>query len=1063
MKTSGTSIGREKAVSPQLKSLLEATGTGYWEWEVQTGQARFSPTWTQIVGYELEELEPVSFQTWIDLAHPDDLEISEEQLNRHFAGESPFYECESRMRHKNGNWIWVLDRGKVVERAEDGTPLRMIGTHTDITRIKRVEEQLTRQTSLLTSLLNSIPDLVFFKDLEGVYLGGNPRFCEWVGCSQADVIGSKDADLFDAETAAAFHELDQKVLASGSPQEKEEWVAYPDGRKALLSTLKAPLKLQGGEGIGLLGISRDVTERDADKRRLAMRESYLSAIIENLPGLIWMKDKQSRYLTANRALSDACGQAPGSLEGQSDYDIWPEDLAEIYFRDDQSVMKSGEPIVVEEEVALKEGRRWHETFKMPVKSPEGEVLGNVGYAHDITDRKASQRKIERLLTIQTELTRLAAAFVSVPLSEADRLIQEALQGMGRLVDACRAYVFLHELEGDTMSNTHEWCAEGISSEIDNLQNVPRDAFPDWMQKHERGEEVFIPDVQELEPGSSLREVLEPQNIRSLLAIPLMNGKQCIGFVGFDAVRAKRTWQRDDGHVLRLLAEMLSNLEVKRQAETARINYTRRQQDMIQEMSAMQEKLQQAKNAAEAGARAKSLFVANMSHEIRTPLNVILGHAQLLERSLADERARKSLRPILVSGEHLLSLINDILETVHADAREVRLATGSLDFHQLLEDIRILCGKKQSNAVELIFECGTGLPRMIQADKGKLRQILINLIGNALKFTEAGSVRVKCLLADRHGKDAELVVEVADTGCGIPASDQKRIFDPFEQGGHAGSGSSGAGLGLPLSRKFAQAMGGDVTLVESTPGRGTTFRFVFKTLCVDSTDAAPKTDRLYVDKDRGSPLPVMVVDDDESSRAMLRELLTEAGFEVCEAASGPHLLEQLGDGYVPAILLLDQKMPAMTGLETAQALRNLHETQNTPIIMVTAQAPPQPAEGWPGVDGYVPKPVEINSLLREIARLTGIQLSVLPPTVQTGGRMDALQNLGQVDRDKREALLEGVRQGRVDRMKNALSQIHNSHPDVADALDELVVGFAYPDLIHRLNESLKGEKHETDDT
>jgi PAS domain S-box-containing protein len=1052
---SGDSTDRE-TVSPKLNSLLEATGTGYWEWEVQTGQVRLSPTWAQIVGYELEELEPVSFQTWLDLAHPEDLRTSEEQLNLHFEGASAFYECESRMRHKNGNWIWVLDRGKVVERSADGTPLRMIGTHTDITRIKSVEEQLTRQTSLLRSLLNSIPDLVFFKDTEGVYLGYNPRFGEWVGLAPEQVIGRKDSDLFDEKTAAAFHELDQKVLAGGSPQEKEEWATYPDGRKVLLSTLKAPLNLEGNP-IGMLGISRDVTERNADKHELEMRESYLQAIIENLPGLIWMKDKQSRFLATNRALVASCGQAPAALEGKSDYDIWPGDLADLYRRDDQIVMKSGEPMVIEEEMALPEGRRWHETFKMPVKSPEGNILGTVGYAHDITERKATQKKIERLLTIQTELTRLATAFVSVPLSEADNLIQEALQGMGLLVDACRAYVFRHDLENGIMSNTHEWCAEGISSEIDNLQNVPRDAFPEWMEKHDRGEEVFIPDVQDLEPGSMLREVLEPQNIRSLLAIPLMNGRECIGFVGFDAVRAKRTWQRDDGHVLRLLAEMLSNLEVKRQAETARIKYTRRQRDMIQEMSVMQEKLLQAKEAAEAGARAKSMFVANMSHEIRTPLNVILGHAQLLERTLDDARARKSLRPILVSGEHLLSLINDILVTVHADAREVRLVTGSVDFYQLLEDIQTLCDENQSDDVRLIFELAADLPRNIRTDIGKLRQILINLIGNARKFTAAGSVEVRSSLKRRQGDEVELVVDVTDTGCGIPEADQKRIFDIFEQSGHSGKGIRGAGLGLPLSRRYAQAMGGDVLLLRSKPCEGSSFRFIFKAFCEEPADVAPKNTRLYVKRDLGNSLRVMVVDDDKGSRNMLRDLLTEAGFEVSEASSGSHLLNQLGEDNLPAVLLMDQKMPGKTGLETAKALRSRPETRDLPIILVTALDAPDPEEGWQGVDGFVPKPVEINRLLREISRLTGAELSVLPPAGHPSGQKAVLLDLAKVDRDKRQALLEAVRQGRMDRMEKALSQIHNQHPDIARGLQGLVTSFAYPQLIRKLTESLKGEK------
>ena len=810
----------------RLNLVLEATRVGLWDWNVQTGETVFSERWADIAGYTLKELAPVSIETWAQLVHPDDRAQSEELLRRHFSGEISYYECECRMRHKDGHWVWVLDRGMVVESTEDGAPLRMTGTHADITERKQAEAALQYQTSLLSSLVDSIPDIVFFKDVDGVYLGCNPPFCEFTGMLREKIIGQTDYEFFNRETADFFREQDRVMLDQRSARHNEERVTYPDGRKVLLDTLKAPLTLESGEVIGLLGVSRDITARKNAEEELALRESYLSAIIENLPGLVWMKDDDSRFLAVNRAFAQSCGLKTADLEGKTDLDIWPEDLAELYRSDDLKVMQASAPVITEEPIADQGERRWFETFKTPVVDERGDVIGTVGYSQDITERKQSREQIERLNTIQAELVRLATGFVNIPIARKDEAIDEALRIIGGLIDACRAYLFCYDFEAGVMSNTHEWCAERVAAEKDNLQNVPLDLFPGWVSAHRRGDEYFVPDVQQLEPGDILRDVLEPQGIQSLITLPLMNGEECLGFVGFDAVRDHRAWGHGEIQLLSVMAEMLANLEIKRRATL--------------KMEALNQKLRAARDKAEAAAEAKAMFLANMSHEIRTPLNAVLGHAQIMQRNAqgcSPEHFPKnffsSLDAISRSGEHLLALVNDILELIKMDEREVSISLSVFDFHQILESAKTICSQRKSNQVALEIVLAPDVPQMLEGDKGKIRQVLINLIGNSLKFTKEGSVTVSVNLLS-PGKDMMTVcVDVADTGYGIEEEAREAVFIPFEQSESGKAIKSGTGLGLPLCRRYARAMGGDVKVLSSAIGKGAVFRFLFRARPVEN--------------------------------------------------------------------------------------------------------------------------------------------------------------------------------------------------------------------------------------
>ncbi len=245
----------------RLANILDGTRAGTWEWNIQTGEALFNEQWAAIIGYSLDEIAPARIETWMRYAHRDDLARSGALLDSYFRGESDYYECESRMKHKDGHWVWVLDRGKIASWSDDGRPLWMFGTHQEITGRKLMEENLWNERAFLRNLIDSAEDLVYFKDQNGLYLCCNKASERFIGISEREQIGKSDFDLIEHELAELVVRHDKEVMESGRSHRSEVWIALRNGDKVLLDTVKTPIYGSDNQLIGLVGISRDVTAK----------------------------------------------------------------------------------------------------------------------------------------------------------------------------------------------------------------------------------------------------------------------------------------------------------------------------------------------------------------------------------------------------------------------------------------------------------------------------------------------------------------------------------------------------------------------------------------------------------------------------------------------------------------------------------------------------------------------------------------------------------------------------------------------------------------------------------
>ena len=394
-------------------------------------------------------------------------------------------------------------------------------------------------------------------------------------------------------------------------------------------------------------------------------------------------------------------------------------------------------------------------------------------------------------------------------------------------------------------------------------------------------------------------------------------------------------------------------------------------------------LAEAKEAAEIANQTKSNFLANISHELRTPLNVILGFTQILSRdtSLSSEQ-QETLRIINHSGEHLLLLINDVLEVTKIESGKTSMHYSDLDLEDLLDSLReMLRLKAEDKGLKLFLIRNEGLPRYIKTDAGKLRQILINLLSNAIKFTDQGIVKLQVKNLDSPTAETpndnlpvvNLLFEVIDTGMGIAEKDIKRLFEPFVQTASGIKSQQGTGLGLAISRKFAQLMGGNITVV-SEPAQGSTFSMTLPVETVAEVPVKSRETRKVIGLAKNQPsCQILIIEDHWENRLLLRNLLEPLGFKVQEADNGQEGIA-IWQEWHPHLIFMDLQMPIMNGLEATKHIKAHEKGFKTIIIALTANVFSQQRSEIlaAGCDDFITKPFKEEILLGKIAQHLAVQ-------------------------------------------------------------------------------------------
>lgn len=843
---------------------------------------------------------------------------------------------------------------------------------------RRTELELQRNRNFLQTVLDHLPVSLFVKD------GSEQKFgqiilmnlaCERLfGMSAAECLGKTGHELFPPEQAGFYEQKDRDSFEQGIIEDipEEEVYSYRMGHR-ILHTVKVPLYDPAQQPQYLLCISEDITDRKQAEIALRNSEQRYAILTNNSPVGIFRTDAAGNCLYVNPKWCEFSDLTPVEAAGFGWMKtLHPEDrnyvITEWYRSAKEQTLFFAEYRVLRHDGSV----IWLVGQAVAEKDVLGNITGYIGTITNITDLKQAEKELQRL----NEELELRVQQRTQELQQQTNLLQTILDSMG---DG----VLVVNLNGSIL--LHNPAAEQLIG-LDIISTLPSVPGLDFLG-------MSLSDSTSPDPINQIPVMQAIQgDITNQIEILLQNPSHPEGIYVEATIRPLM----DSNSTIVGGVVVLRDVSDRKQSESAlrQINA-----ELEQRVALRTAELTQAKEAAEAANRAKSSFLANMSHELRTPLNAILGFSQLLNRN--DDLTTEQLQQISIinrSGEHLLALINDILAMSKIEAGQVIVHSQAFDLYDLLTGLDDMFRlKADAKSLQLTIACDPHVPQYICTDKSKLRQVLINLLGNAIKFTQTGSVtlRVQVLrsLSSPETTNSQilplqLIFEVDDTGPGINPQELDLLFEPFVQTQTGQQSQEGTGLGLPISRQFAQLLGGDLT-VHSIPNAGSIFRCTLPVQVSRDCDVPPQwhSPKVLGLAPRQPSYRLLVVEDNQANRQFLVQLLQEIGFEVQEAHNGCEAID-IWQRWHPHLIWMDMRMPVMDGYEATRHIRALErsgEPQPPPqpmtcILALTASAFEDERDAIlaSGCDDLVRKPTTETLLLEKIADHLGVRYVYATP-------------------------------------------------------------------------------------
>jgi PAS domain S-box-containing protein len=818
------------------------------------------------------------------------------------------------------------------------------------------------------------------------------------------------------------------VIGIARPENEETGEEYPiQNPKSKIQNLKRcwllvnaePQIAEDGSVERVLCTLSDITNQKQAEAALQASQDFLKRVIDAVPDPIFVKDQQHRWTIVNNAFCQMTGYSREELIGKSDYDFFSKDEADVFWKYNDQVFTTG--IEYENEETFTNGFAKNYTLstkKVAFKDGAGnQVL--VGVARNITDRKlaeaALQESAERERAIAFAIQRMRQTL------EIDKIFSATTEELRQAIkcDRVLVYRFNPDWSGELVSESVATGWKKLVQQQTNEPNLKKVAVDNadcavktlgttndpiiidtYLQETQgggyRGSTNYrcVPDIYKAGFDDCYIEFLEQFQARAYIIVPIFCGNQLWGLLATYQNSEPRQWKEAE---IRMLLQIGAHLGVAIQ-----------QAELLAQTQKQSAELQKAKEAADAANGAKTEFLAHMSHELRSPLNAILGFTQVMNRdnSLSAEH-QQFVGIISRSGEHLLELINDILEMSKIEAGRITLYENDVDLYHLLDSIEeMLQLKATSKRLTLTFERAPNVPQYIKTDATKLRQILINLLGNAIKFTEKGSVTLR-VRGEQGTEGRELVAgegimwtpnsqsslplisstepdflnrqclmfEVEDTGCGIDIREFDNLFEAFGQTATGLKSGQGTGLGLPISRKFVELMGGAIA-VSSKLGLGTRFVFNILVSAVDGTPiktSAPISKKIIGLAPDQPTYRILVAEDKPTNRFLLVRLLSSLGFDVREAENGQEALA-VWQIWQPHLIWMDMRMPVMDGYESTKQIRASVNGEATVIIALTASAFEDERQLIlsAGCDDFMRKPFREEELLAKMSEYVGVR-------------------------------------------------------------------------------------------